>query len=136
MPLDSQDQDWLTAYIEQQGGLAGSVHRAAGDDLHLTAAMNLPPPVMAAVAVVPRGKGMAGLAQVRGRPVQTCNLQEDDSGQINPTARLVNGQAAIALPLKDEAGAVRAVVGIAFAHEGEIGPDQETALSRAADSLP
>ena len=56
---------------------------------------------------------MAGVAQVRKEPVQTCNLQTDETGNIKPGAKAVNAQAAIALPVFDSALAVRAVVGIA-----------------------
>jgi len=57
-----------------------------GDDLYLTAAHNIPPHVVQIVAHVPHGKGMAGVAQVRKAPVQTCNLQTDASGTIKPGA--------------------------------------------------
>lgn len=134
--LDPKDQQWLEAFIGSQGGLAGTVHRALGSDLHLTAALNIPPPVLAAVQVVAHGKGMAGLAQVQGRPVQTCNLQDDDSGRIRPMAKLVGGHAAIALPIKTADGYVRAVVGITFAFDGEIGGDAERNLAASAASLP
>jgi L-methionine (R)-S-oxide reductase len=134
--LSPEDQQWLEAFVGSQGGLAGTLHRAHGSDLHLTAALNIPPPVLAAVQVVARGKGMAGLAQVQGRPVQTCNLQDDDSGRIRPMAKLVGGQAAIALPIKTPVGDVRAVVGITFAFAGEIGADVERTLAAAAASLP
>jgi hypothetical protein len=132
----SEDQRWLDAFVDREGGLAGTVHRARGEDLYLTAALNLPPPVLAAVKVVPRGKGMAGLAQVRRSPVQTCNLKEDDSGQTRPLAKTVDGRAAVALPVMDAEGTVRAVVGISFAFEGEIGPDAERTLLRSAATLP
>ena len=75
------------------------MHRVRDGDLHLTAALNNPPPVLAAVARVPRGKGMARLAQTHGEPVQTCNLRDDDRGQLRPLARTVDGRAAIALPV-------------------------------------
>lgn len=136
LALNCKDQEWLEAFIGSQGGVAGTVHRAYGADLHLTAALNIPQPVLAAVKVVARGKGMAGLAQVRGRPVQTCNLQDDDSGQIRPMAKLVGGHAAIALPVVTADGSVRAVVGIAFAFEGEISADAEQTLAVLAANLP
>jgi hypothetical protein len=130
------DQEWLEAFIGRERGLAGTVHRVRDVDLHLTAAVNIPPPVLAAVATVARGKGMAGLAQERARPVQTCNLKDDDSGQVRPLAKAVDGRAAIALPVMAADGAVRAVVGIAFGFEGEIAPEAEQALTAAAATLP
>lgn len=132
---DQEDQAWLERYLVTHDGLAGTVHRADGEGLRLTAAVAIPPPVLAAVSHVPRGKGMAGLAQVRSQPVQTCNLQEDQSGDINPMARLVGGQAAAALPVVDGAGVVRAVVGIAFGHSGEIDPAVLQHLGTSAGEL-
>jgi hypothetical protein len=129
-------QEWLEAFIAEQGGIAGTVHVQRGEDLYLTAAHNIPPPVIAIVAHVPHGKGMAGVAQVKKEPVQTCNLQTDETGNIKPGAKAVDAQAAVALPVLDEAGAVRAVVGIAWSKEGEIGTAEERAMMKLAASLP
>ena len=136
MTPDHGDQQWLEHFITTHDGLAGTVHRQDGEDLRLSAALNIPPPVLDRVRFVPRGKGMAGVAQVRAQPVQTCNLQEDVSGQINPMAKLVGGQAAIALPLVREDGSVRAVVGIAFGFEGEIDATTQQQLESSAADLP
>jgi hypothetical protein len=129
-------QEWLESFIARHDGVAGTVHVERGGDLYLTAAHNIPPPVVAVVARVPHGKGMAGLAQVRKAPVQTCNLQTDETGNVKPGAKAVDAQAAVALPVLDDAGAVRAVVGIAWGKEGEIGPEQEQALMQQAAALP
>ena len=127
---------WLESFIAEHDGVAGTVHEQRAEDLYLTAAHNIPPPVLAKVAHVPHGKGMAGLAQVKKAPVQTCNLQADETGNIKPGAKAVNAQAAVALPVFDEAGAVRAVVGIAWSKEGEIGPEEERALMKQVAALP
>jgi hypothetical protein len=129
-------QQWLESVITQLDAIAGTVHVQRGEDLYLTAAHNIPPHVVAIVAHVPHGKGMAGVAQVKKQPVQTCNLQTDETGNIKPGAKAVDAQAAIALPVLDEAGAVRAVVGIAWSKEGEIGQDEEKALMKLAAALP
>jgi L-methionine (R)-S-oxide reductase len=129
-------QDWLESFIAEHRGVAGTVHVQRGEDLYLTAAHNIPPQVVAIVARVPRGKGMAGLAQVNKAPVQTCNLQTDKAGNIKPGAKEVNAQAAIALPVFDHASAVRAVVGLAWTGERELGPKAERVLMELAASLP
>jgi L-methionine (R)-S-oxide reductase len=129
-------QEWLESFIGEQGGIAGTVHVQRGEDLYLAAAHNIPPKVIAIVAHVPHGKGMAGLAQVKKQPVQTCNLQTDETGNIKPGAKAVDAQAAIALPVLDEAGAVRAVVGIAWLKEGEIEPAEEQAMMKLAAAMP
>jgi hypothetical protein len=129
-------QQWLEAFIKEQGAIAGTVHVQRGEDLFLTAAHNIPPPVVALVAHVPHGKGMAGVAQSKKEPVQTCNLKTDETGNIKPGAKAVDAQAAIALPVLDDSGAVRAVVGIAWSKEGEIGQAEEQAMMTLAASLP
>jgi hypothetical protein len=129
-------QRWLEALITQLDGFAGTVHVQRGDDLYLTAAHNIPPKVIEIVAHVPHGKGMAGVAQVKKQPVQTCNLQTDDTDNIKPGAKAVDAQAAIALPVLDETGAVRAVVGIAWTKEGEIGTDESNSMMKLAATLP
>src|SRR5437763_16648303 len=122
----------LESLLDRLGGVAGTVHEQRGDDLYLTAAKNIPPPVVTIVAHVPHGKGMAGVAQVKKQPVQTCNLQTDNSGTIKPGAKAVGAQAAIALPVFDDGGGVRAVVGIAWQEERELGPELEQSMMKQA----
>jgi O-acetyl-ADP-ribose deacetylase (regulator of RNase III) len=129
-------QRFLESLLDGTGGVAGTVHEQRGEDLYLTAAHNIPPPVIAIVTHVPHGKGMAGVAQVKKRPVQTCNLQTDDSGTIKPGAKAVGAKAAIALPVLDGDGEVRAVVGIAWNDERELGPDLEQSMMQLAAALP
>jgi L-methionine (R)-S-oxide reductase len=133
---DDTQQQWLESFIAQHGGVAGTVHVQRGEDLYLTAAHNIPPNVLSIVAHVPHGKGMAGLAQVKKEPVQTCNLQTDETGNIKPGAKAVDAQAAVALPVLDDKGALRAVVGIAWSTEREIGSTEEQALMKLAAALP
>src|SRR5512140_1169412 len=127
---------WLQRFLREHGGVAGTVHRNYDDSLELTAAVNIPEPVRRVTAVVPRGKGMAGLALERNAPVTTCNLQTDTSGDVRPGARAVAAQAAAAVPVHDAAGRVRAVVGIAFADERDLPEDVLAGLARAAATLP
>ena len=134
--VNQVQQQWLESVVAQLGAIAGTVHVQRGEDLYLTAAHNIPPHVVAIVAHVRHGTGMAGMAQVKKQPVQTCNLQTDETGNIKPGAKAVDAQAAIALPVLDEAGTVRAVVGIAWSKEGEIGEDEEKILMKLATALP
>ena len=129
-------QAWLEALVGSAGGVAGTVHVQRGEDLYLTAAYNIPPQVVAIVAHVTHGKGMAGVAQVKKVPVQTCNLQTDESGTIKPGAKAVNAQAAVALPVLGADGGLRAVVGIAWSGEGEIDAAREQSLFEQAAALP
>ena len=109
--------DWLKQYIRDCGAVAGSVHLRESDGLRLAAAVNIPEKVQQIVEWVPSGKGMAGQALARGEPIFTCNLKDDSSGAVRPGAKAVDAQAAVALPVRNEAGTIVAVVGIAFAQE-------------------
>jgi L-methionine (R)-S-oxide reductase len=108
------DQRWLEEILVAVGAFAGTVHRPTGDTLAQTAAVRIPAAVAAVTARIPRGKGMAGLAWLRGEPVTTCDLQTDASGDVRPGARAVEAHAAAAIPLFGADGALRAVVGFAF----------------------
>ena len=101
----------------------------------LAASQNIPEKVQQIVAWVPSGKGMAGLALERGEPVQTCNLQEDRTGAVKPGAKAVDARAAIALPVRDQSGAVVAVVGAAFSDDREISGVELERLQGASASL-
>jgi hypothetical protein len=125
-------QSWLSRFLEQAGAVAGTVHLHVDGGLRLAAAVNIPPKVQEVVAWVPNGKGMAGLALERGVPIQTCNLQEDNSGAVKPGAKAVNAQAAVALPVRDAGGMIAAVVGVAFAEEREIQGEELQRLEDAA----
>ncbi|WP_438007646.1 GAF domain-containing protein [Sorangium sp. So ce321] len=129
-------EPWLRSFIAESGGIAGTVHLIEGDALALAAAVNIPEKVQEVTRVVPRGKGMAGLAWERGQPVQTCNLQTDSSGDVRPGARAVAAQAAVALPVRDASAGVRAVVGIAFAGERDLDQEELARLAERAGALP
>jgi L-methionine (R)-S-oxide reductase len=127
---------WLEAFIRAHRGAAGTVHEARGESLSLVAAFNIPEKVQQLTAVIPKGKGMGGLAFERNAPVSTCNLQTDGSGAVRPGARAVDAQAAVAFPVHDGAGAIRAIVGIAFAGERTLDDAELAQLTAAGQSLP
>jgi L-methionine (R)-S-oxide reductase len=133
--FDEAVQAWLASFLNCAGAVAGTIHLHTEGGLRLAAAVNIPPPVRQAVQWVPSGKGMAGLALERGGPVQTCNLQEDRSGAVKPGARAVDAQAAVAMPVRDRAGAIVAVVGAAWMDEREIQGAELEKLQGAAASL-
>jgi L-methionine (R)-S-oxide reductase len=80
---------------------SGTIHMLESDGiLHLKAAsQGLPEAVLAAVRLVPVGKGMAGLAVEHGAPVDTCNLQSDASGNVKPGAKATGMEGAIVVPI-------------------------------------
>jgi L-methionine (R)-S-oxide reductase len=127
---------WLQEFLAAHGGIAGSVHLLEGDQLALSASVNLPPPVVEKTRSIPRGKGMAGLCWERDQVVSTCNLQADRSGDVQPGAKAVNAQAAVAIPVRNAAGGLRAVVGIAFQGDRDFTEQELAAFERAAQALP
>jgi L-methionine (R)-S-oxide reductase len=129
-------QDWLQQILTNTGATSGTVHLHENDGLRLAASVNIPPPVQQIVAWVPNGKGMAGLALQRCEPVQTCNLQEDRSGNVKPGAKAVNAQAAVAIPVQNPTGYVRAVVGIAFQDERQFTSADLEELTRTVSTMP
>jgi len=130
-------QTWLETFVRDSGGIAGTVHVvSAPDELSLAAAVRIPEPVKQIVQRVPRGKGMAGLALERDEPISTCNIKTDDTGQVRPGARAVDAKAGVALPVHDDAGRVRAVVGVAFTDEKALSDSELADLAKAAHTLP
>ena len=133
--LDSLDV-WLSNFLTRNGGIAGTVHLRSGDMLELAAAVNIPAKVQEVTASIPRGKGMAGIALERGEAVQTCNLQDDSSGEVRPGARAVDAKAAVAIPVRGVSSEIRAVVGIAFADERELSKQEIAEISEDSATLP
>lgn len=135
-------ETWLSEFMRRHGAAAGTVHvrekdpSGATDLLVLRTAINIPPKVQEVTRVIPKGKGMAGLAWERDRAVATCNLQTDTTGDVRPGARAVDAQAAVAIPVRAPDGHLRAVVGIAFMSERNFGDDELTELERDTTSLP
>jgi L-methionine (R)-S-oxide reductase len=134
--LDASMNEWLRGLLDRHGAIAGTVHVVRGDALEISAAYNIPSKVQEVTARIPLGKGMAGLAWQHDKPFSTCNLQEDASGAVKPGARAVDGKAAVALPVHEPSGLVRAVVGLAWADERELPPDLLDRLAGDAASLP
>src|SRR6185503_2319250 len=134
--LDEATNDWLRALLGRHKAVAGTVHVVRGDMLTILGAINIPPKVQEVTAQIPIGKGMAGLAWQHDKPIQTCNLKEDASGAVKPGAKAVDAKAAVALPIHDGSGTVRAIVGLAWIDERELDDATLAAIGADAASLP
>jgi hypothetical protein len=130
------NETWLRSFLTEHGAVAGTVHLLEGDLLKLSAAVNIPPPVVKVTEVIPKGKGMAGLAWERDEVVATCNLKSDTTGDVRPGAKAVDAQAALAIPVHSASGALRAVVGMAFMGERDFSEQELSGFRAAAASLP
>ena len=134
--LDEATNEWLRGLLARHEAVAGTVHVVKGDVLVIAAAVNIPPKVQEITATIPLGKGMAGLAWQHDKPIQTCNLKEDESGAVKPGAKAVDAKAAVALPIHDPSGTIRAIVGLAWMHDNELSKDVLAKISADAASLP
>ena len=118
--MKGRSQELLEQLLVDVGAVAGTVHIREGQGLRLAAAVNIPDVGKKAVGWVPSGKGMAGLALEQGKPIKTCNLREDRTGNVRPGAREVGARAAVALPIRDGHNSIVAVIGVAFDDERAI----------------
>ncbi|MEH2209628.1 GAF domain-containing protein [Nostoc sp.] len=96
--------DWnqlLTEILTAFDCSTGSIHTLDKDSqlLHLKAYQGIPELLLPKMTIIPIGKGMAGVAAERKRPVQICNLQTDQSGVARPSAKETKVEGSIAVPL-------------------------------------
>ncbi|MEG6507772.1 GAF domain-containing protein [Methyloligella sp. 2.7D] len=97
----ASDDEALAAIVRHFAADSGTIHFLGQDGmLHLAAAtLGMPEQVLKTIAVIPPGKGMAGLALERGEAVDACNIQTDTSGDVRPGARATELAGAIVVPL-------------------------------------
>jgi signal transduction protein with GAF and PtsI domain len=75
------------------------------------------------------GKGMAGLAAERKCAVNSCNIQQDTTGDVRPGARATGLAGSVAVPILAADGSVLGVVGVATRAERTFTPDEERAIA-------
>ena len=127
----SDHQTLLQTALAARGCQIGTLHVLEDGALKLKAHIGLPPQVVDVVMTVPVGKGMAGLAAERQKPVQTCNLQTDTTGDIRPGAKAVPVQASVAVPMILD-GTLRGVLGFARTDYHEWSDDELAGLAQTA----
>jgi len=104
----------LDAILAHFECVTGTVHLL--DDsgmLQLLAQRGIPDSIIDKVSTIPVGKGMAGLAAERRKPVQVCNLQTDESGDVRPGAKDTKMAGSVAAPMFDTAGELVGTLGVA-----------------------
>ena len=128
--------DALARILRELSADTGTVHRLRADGLlHLEEfAGGIPEELLPVIERIPVGKGMAGLAALRGEPVQICNLQTDSSGDARPGARSTGMQGSICVPMKHE-GRLVGVLGVAVAREREFSADEAAWLAQVGAML-
>lgn len=95
------DDEALGRIVQHLNAESGTIHIIGPDGmLHLAAATpGFPDAVLAAIQVIPVGKGMAGLAVERREPVDACNIQTDTSGDVRAGAVATGLAGAIVVPI-------------------------------------
>ena len=128
-------QEQLEEIIDQFQADTGSIHILEGGVLILKAQVGLPPHIAEIVSRVPPGKGMAGLAFERNEAVSSCNIQQDQSGDVKPGARDTGVNGAIVVPIRDERGEVRGTLGIGVHRDYEYTAEETERLLALAAKL-
>ena len=128
--------DALARILRELSADTGTVHRLRADGLlHLEEySGGIPDELLPVIQRIPVGKGMAGLAALRGEPVQICNLQTDSSGDARPGARSTGMQGSICVPMEHD-GRLVGVLGVAVAREREFSADEAAWLGQAGAVL-
>ena len=106
-------QEELQAIIAEFGADTGTVHLVQDGVLILKAHIGIPSHVAQIVGRGPIGKGMAGLAAERNKPVSSCNIQTDQTGRIQPGARQTSVSGVVVVPIRDGRGEVVGALGSA-----------------------
>lgn len=136
MSFSASDLSTLESILRDLNADSGTVHASGPDGaLHLRAAIGIPEPVLAIVKVVPVGKGMAGLAAERKCAVNSCNIQEDTSGDVRPGARATGLAGSVAVPVLAADGRVLGVVGVATRAERTFTVEDERRIAARASAF-
>lgn len=130
MDLSSSANEFLQSILRELHADSGTVHAIGSDGaLHLRCAIGIPDHVLDLVRVVPVGKGMAGLAAERRMPVNSCNIQQDSTGDVRPGARATGLAGSVAVPVLADDGRVLGVVGVATRAERAFTAADERAVA-------
>jgi GAF domain-containing protein len=102
--LEQDKPDWnslLATILEAFGCSTGTLHFLDQKTqlLQLETQIGIPDFLIPKLTTIPIGKGMAGIAAERMKPVEMCNLQTDVSGVARPSAKDTKVEGSLAAPL-------------------------------------
>ncbi|MEH1802394.1 MAG: GAF domain-containing protein [Nostoc sp.] len=131
--------DWnrlLTEILAAFNCSTGTIHTLDQDSqlLHLKAYQGIPEFLLPKMTIIPIGKGMAGVAAERKRPVQICNLQTDESGVAKPLAKETKVEGSITVPLMLN-GRLYGTLGIAKSVPYEFTLEEEETLMEIGEAI-
>ena len=115
--LTTPNIEWdavLTSVIDYFDCTTGTLHflDPKTSMLKLQAQKGIPDFLLPKVSEIPIGKGMAGIAAERQKPVEMCNLQTDSSGVARPAAKETKVEGSLAAPMMLE-GKLFGTLGVA-----------------------
>ncbi|WP_194974821.1 GAF domain-containing protein [Aquiflexum lacus] len=129
-------QSFLTEIISAFDCTTGTIHVLDKETnlLRLKAQQGIPDFLLPKMEAIPIGKGMAGIAAERKKPVEMCNLQTDESGVARPAAKETKVEGSIAVPmlLDDE---LFGTLGIAKPVPYDFTTEESEGLLRIGESL-
>lgn len=114
---------WLRKFVREHQAVAGIVYERGDSGLLLmAAAYQLPPLVVAGARVISRGQGLAGLAFERNAALSTCTGRKRLTrfASLSPLPET----SAVALPVHDKRGDVRALVYLVFPESKRLRDDE------------
>ena len=101
--LSKESTNWesvLKSVLEHFDCSTGTLHFLDSESLlQLQSQIGIPEFLIPKLSSIPIGKGMAGIAAERRKPVEMCNLQTDDSGIARPSAKDTKVEGSLAAPL-------------------------------------
>lgn len=131
--------DWqslLTEIISAFNCTTGTIHVLDKETnlLRLKAQQGIPDFLLPKMEAIPIGKGMAGIAAERKKPVEMCNLQTDESGVARPAAKETKVEGSIAVPMLLD-GELFGTLGIAKPVPYDFTVEESEELLRIGESL-
>ncbi len=129
-------QRLLTDIIAAFDCSTGTIHTLNDEShlLELQAQQGIPDFLLPKMSVIPIGKGMAGIAAERRKPVEMCNLQTDDSGVARPAAKDTKVEGSIAAPMMLE-GKLYGTLGIAKPVPYDFTPEENESLMQIGKEI-
>lgn len=114
----------------------GTIHTLNDEShlLELQAQQGIPDFLLPKMSIIPIGKGMAGIAAERRKPVEMCNLQTDDSGVARPAAKDTKVEGSIAAPMMLE-GKLFGTLGIAKPVPYDFTPEENESLMQIGKEI-
>lgn len=134
--VEIQWQSLLSEIISAFDCTAGTIHVLDKETnlLRLKAQQGIPAFLLPKMEAIPIGKGMAGIAAERKKPVEMCNLQTDDSGVARPAAKETKVEGSIAVPMLLD-GELYGTLGIAKPVPYDFTEEESEGLLRIGESL-